>query len=63
MKTIANPAAVHCHYCAKSVFHLENDGIEFDPNNGLPLSDPDWTWSRPWDGVIAVAISLVRPEP
>jgi hypothetical protein len=48
---------------AKSVFHLENDGIEFDTNNGLPLSDPAWTWSRPWDGVIAVAISFVRPEP
>jgi hypothetical protein len=30
----------HCLDCSKERFHLERDRIEFDTENGLPLTDP-----------------------
>jgi hypothetical protein len=31
---------VHCPYCRQERFYLEHDRIEFDTENGLPLTDP-----------------------
>jgi hypothetical protein len=31
---------VHCPYCRQELFYLEQDRIEFDMDNGLPLIDP-----------------------
>jgi DNA-directed RNA polymerase subunit RPC12/RpoP len=31
---------VHCPYCRQERFYLEQDRIEFDTDNGLPLTDP-----------------------
>jgi hypothetical protein len=31
---------VHCPYCRQEDFYLEQDRIEFDTENGLPLIDP-----------------------
>jgi hypothetical protein len=31
---------VHCPYCRQERFYLELDRIEFDTDNGLPLTDP-----------------------
>jgi hypothetical protein len=31
---------VHCPYCRQEHFYLEQDRIEFDTENGLPLVDP-----------------------
>jgi hypothetical protein len=32
-------APVHCPYCRQEHFYLEQDRIEFDTDNGLPLTD------------------------
>jgi predicted nucleic acid-binding Zn-ribbon protein len=38
---LSNPAGiVHCPYCRQERFYLEQDRIEFDTENGLPLTDP-----------------------
>ena len=31
---------VHCPYCRQERVYLEQDRIEFDADNGLPLIDP-----------------------
>jgi hypothetical protein len=31
---------VHCPYCRQQRFYLEQDRIEFDTENVLPLTDP-----------------------
>jgi hypothetical protein len=34
------PGSVHCPYCRHEDIYLEQDRIEFDMENGLPLINP-----------------------